>query len=300
MPILLPPEGGPCWFELASADPQRSADYHRELFGWQGHPVPGGAGPYWFLRSAKGTIGAMRGLAPGEPRGYWNIYFAVRDVDAALARAEALGGKRLFDPFEAPGFGRGAMLTDAVGAVVSLWQPEKPADAGDFVMYEDHAIGWVELAARDGDRARDFYRDLLGWSIAESTPSGFRYLDRSVADAAPEAREAARIRLERSHAALLLIAGEADGLWGAAEAAQRIADRLAAARHPRAVQVLRYPDAGHVVYIGRTLAADDPLLARFEGMGGTPEGTRAAINDAWPKSLRFLREQLAAEARPAG
>jgi dienelactone hydrolase len=120
--------------------------------------------------------------------------------------------------------------------------------------------------------------------------------DRSVAEAAPEAREAARIPLERSNAALLLIAGEADGLWGAAEAAQRIAYRLAASNHPRPVQVLRYPDAGHVVFIGRTLAADDPLLARFEGMGGTPEGTRAAINDAWPKSLAFLADQLGGTA----
>ena len=176
MPIHLPSNGAPCWFELASSDPQRSIDFHRELLGWQASPSPGGGGPYWFLRSVNGTVGALRGLAPGEPRGYWNVYFAVADVDAALARAEALGGKRLFDPFEAPGFGRGAMLTDAVGAVVSLWQPANPGDAGDFVMFEDHAIGWVELAARDGNRARDFYRELLGWDVEESAPGGFRYL----------------------------------------------------------------------------------------------------------------------------
>jgi predicted enzyme related to lactoylglutathione lyase len=69
------------------------------------------------------------------------------------------------------------MLVDPVGAVVSLWQPASPDDAGDFVMFEDHAIGWVELAARDGDRARDFYRELLGWSVDETRPSGFRYLE---------------------------------------------------------------------------------------------------------------------------
>jgi len=142
MPIHLPPNGAPCWFELATSDPQRSIDFHREVFGWQASPSPGGGGPYWFLRNANGTVGALRGLAPGEPRGYWNVYFAVADVDA----------------------------------VVSLWQPANPGDAGDFVMFEDHAIGWVELAARDGDRARDFYRDLLGWDIDESAPGGFRYL----------------------------------------------------------------------------------------------------------------------------
>ncbi len=181
MPIHLPPAGAPCWFELISTDPARSIDFHRELFGWQGVEGPsGGGGPYWFLRNANGTVGALRGLAPGEPRGYWGVYFGVVDLDAALAHAEALGGRRLFDPFNVPNFGRGAMLTDTVGTVISLWQPANPADAGDFVMFEDHAIGWVELAARDGDRARDFYRTLLGWQVTESKPSGFRYLEYAI------------------------------------------------------------------------------------------------------------------------
>jgi predicted enzyme related to lactoylglutathione lyase len=182
MPTHLSPTGAPCWFELVSADPARSIAFHRDLFGWQAVEAPsGGGGPYWFLRNANGTVGALRGLAPGEPRGYWNVYFAVTDVDAALAHAECLGGKRLFDPFHAPGFGRGAMLTDVVGSIHSLWQPENPADAGDFVMFEDHAIGWIELAATDGDRARDFYRTLHGWTITETRPSGFHYLEYAVA-----------------------------------------------------------------------------------------------------------------------
>lgn len=183
MPIHLPPNGAPCWFELASPDPQRSIAFHRDLFGWQAMPAPmDGGGPYWFLRNANGTVGALRGLAPGEPRGYWNVYFAVADVDAALAQAESHGGRRLFDPFDVPGFGRGAMLTDPVGAVTSLWRPANPGDAGDFVMFEDHAIGWVELAARDGDRARDFYRALLGWDVRESADSPFRYLEYGIGD----------------------------------------------------------------------------------------------------------------------
>jgi predicted enzyme related to lactoylglutathione lyase len=178
MPIHLSPAGTPCWFELVSPDPERSISFHRELFGWQAVPGPagGGGGAYWFLRNGNGTLGALRGLAPGEPRGYWNVYFGVADVDASLARAEAAGAKRLFDPFDAPGFGRGEMLTDPVGAVTSLWQAANPGDAGDFVMFEDHAIGWVELAACDGDSARDFYCALLGWDVSESTASGFRYL----------------------------------------------------------------------------------------------------------------------------
>lgn len=122
--------------------------------------------------------------------------------------------------------------------------------------------------------------------------------DRSVADAPAALREAARIPIERSDAAILLLAGEQDGLWGAVEASDRIAATLAAAGHSREVTVLRYADAGHVVFIGRTLAADDPVLERVLPMGGTREGVAAAINDAWPKTLDFLARNLG-RAAPA-
>lgn len=116
--------------------------------------------------------------------------------------------------------------------------------------------------------------------------------DASLAAATPEARRAARIPVERSDAALLLIAGEKDALWGAVEASRRIAATLAAADHPHAVEVLRYPEAGHVVYIGGTLDDGDRLLDRILPMGGTREGIRFAIDDAWPKSLAFLDRHL--------
>jgi predicted enzyme related to lactoylglutathione lyase len=36
MPRHAPPTGAPCWFELASTDPDASLAFHRDLFGWQG------------------------------------------------------------------------------------------------------------------------------------------------------------------------------------------------------------------------------------------------------------------------
>jgi dienelactone hydrolase len=124
--------------------------------------------------------------------------------------------------------------------------------------------------------------------------------DRSLADATPAALDAARIPVERSDAALLLIAGGADGLWGAVEASRRIAATLATAGHPHPVEVLEYPDAGHVVYLGGPIADDDPRLDQFLAMGGTRAGIVAAINDAWPRSLAFLARHLSpAQATPA-
>ena len=185
MPHHAPPTGAPCWFELASTDPDASLAFHRDLFGWQGAAQDmGEMGTYTFLRNGTGTIGALCGMPPGAETApsAWNVYFAVPDVDAAAALARDLGGQLLFDPFDVPGHGRGAMLADPTGAVFSLWQPASD-DAGDFTMFEDHAIGWVELASRDADAARTFYGRLLGWSFTTSAipiPGDGYYLEYAV------------------------------------------------------------------------------------------------------------------------
>jgi len=171
MPRHSPPFGAPCWFELASRDADASFAFHRGLFGWSSVDNDmGEMGVYRFLRNANGTLGALCGLPPGsdDRPSSWAVYFLVANVDASVAQARELGGQLLFDPFDVPGHGRGAVLTDPQGATFCLWQPAS-ADAGDFVMFEDHAIGWVELATRDAAGARDFYQTLLGWHCHSSS-----------------------------------------------------------------------------------------------------------------------------------
>jgi hypothetical protein len=181
MPRTTPPPGAPCWFELASTDPGASATFHDALFGWSRVDLDlGPMGTYSFLRNANGTVGALCSLPPGAPpRSNWNVYFGVADADAATARAKALGGHVVAEPFDVPDHGRMSMLLDPAGAPFCLWQP-RSADAGDFVMFEDHAIGWVELASRDAAGARDFYATLLGWvceTSKVSNPGGVEYTE---------------------------------------------------------------------------------------------------------------------------
>ncbi len=171
MPIVQPPSGSPCWFEFSSSDPARSLDFHSKLFGWTSRSEDmGQMGAYHFLSHQNGSVGALCGLPPGaqgQPSN-WGIYFAVANLDDSLAKAESLGGKRLGDPFDVPGHGRGAVLADPSGAVFSLWQSAH-ADAGTFTMFENHTVGWVELATHDVDAAKNFYKALFGWNY-KSTP----------------------------------------------------------------------------------------------------------------------------------
>ncbi|MFN7211536.1 MAG: hypothetical protein ACK5US_01155 [Lysobacteraceae bacterium] len=104
--------------------------------------------------------------AEGAPS-FWSAYFLVANVDASRAKAIALGATPFGEPFDVPGMGRGAVLADPGGAVFNLWQSDASA-GGDFAMFEDHSIGWVELATRDVDAAQRFYGELLGWIFRDS------------------------------------------------------------------------------------------------------------------------------------
>ena len=185
MPIHLPALGAPCWFELASTDPKRSIGFAQAVFGWsadeQGTPM----GAYAFMANATAAVGAICGLPPGAEGApsFWNAYVLVADCDASRSKAIALGATPFGEPFDVPGMGRGAMLADPGGAVFNLWQAD-PSAGGDLAMFEDHSIGWIELATRDVDAAQAFYGALLGWSFKDSSnaPPGTRYSEYAAGD----------------------------------------------------------------------------------------------------------------------
>ncbi|MDP1562698.1 MAG: VOC family protein [Pirellulaceae bacterium] len=164
--------GIPCWFELASTDPNKSSAFYQELFGWSRMEMDlGPMGTYSFLNNANGCIGAMCSMMPvqklqGMPS-TWGVYFAVANCDAATARAVELGANVFVPPMNVSEHGRMSVIADPTGAVCSLWQSTS-SGGGPFVMFEDHSIGWVELATRETAKAREFYSALLGWTYNES------------------------------------------------------------------------------------------------------------------------------------
>jgi uncharacterized protein len=180
--------GVPCWFELSSTDPEKSFAFYNGLFGWNRHDIDmGPMGTYSFLLNSNGCIGAFCGMqeeqkASGIPS-HWGVYFAVHDCDAATAQVGNLGGTVIMSPFDVGENGRMSIVRDPTNANFCLWQPK--GGGGNFVMFEDHAIGWVELATRDTTKAREFYAALLGWTYTESPipiPDSGNYIEISVGD----------------------------------------------------------------------------------------------------------------------
>jgi predicted enzyme related to lactoylglutathione lyase len=89
-------------FEIIGKDGAKLQSYYSELFGWKmdtNNPMSYGA----IAREDNLTldgIGIGGGVGPG-PEGYEGhvtFYVAVPDVEAALAKAESLGGTRLMGP----------------------------------------------------------------------------------------------------------------------------------------------------------------------------------------------------------
>ena len=116
-------------FEIIGKDGAKLQSYYSELFGWEihsdnpmnygvvqrdGNTNPDGAG-----------IGGGVGVGPEGYPGHVTFYIEVPDVEAALAKAESLGGSRVMGP-------------DKVMEQIEIGQFKDP---------EGHVVGVVKTAS---------------------------------------------------------------------------------------------------------------------------------------------------------
>lgn len=111
------------FFEVVSPDPERARKFYGELFDWQisADPEMGG---YGLVDTGAGEDAIGGGIGGSTEPGDTGvkIYIKVADLDAYLARAESLGGRKLVPPTDLPGeFGKFAIFTDPDGNQVGLW-----------------------------------------------------------------------------------------------------------------------------------------------------------------------------------
>lgn len=101
----------------------------------------------------------------------------------------------------------------------------------------------------------------------------------------------ARIPVENIHGPVMMISGQADGLWPSSRMAAEVEQRLKDHQFAYPVVSIAYPDAGHGAF-GIPVSPDAPGLARAAYLGGTIPGLVAARADGWPRVLAFLRTAL--------
>lgn len=118
--------GGFCWVDLAATDAGRARAFYAEAFGWASVEQPANGGRFVRLQADGRDVGSLYALRPAQVAqgvpSHWTPYIRVDDAERAAARACAAGGAVIVQPFVVDGVARIALIHDAVGALVGLWQ----------------------------------------------------------------------------------------------------------------------------------------------------------------------------------
>jgi predicted enzyme related to lactoylglutathione lyase len=111
-------------FEVVGKDPAKLHRYYGELFGWDidaNNPMSYGIVARDQNVNADGVgIGGGIGGGPEGYEGHVTFYVEVPDVEAALAKAESLGGTRMMGPDQPMEGLEIGLFTDPEGHVIGL------------------------------------------------------------------------------------------------------------------------------------------------------------------------------------
>jgi uncharacterized protein len=158
--------GTPCWVDLASADPDASAEFYGGLFGWQATPPNEEFGGYRQLHLREKPVAGLAPLMnPGQPQ-IWSTYFATNSADESFKRVDDAGGEIMFEASDVGDLGRMAIFSDIAGAPFGVWEPKQ--FAGAAIVNEPGTLSWNELATRHADDAKQFYPKVFGWNVEDT------------------------------------------------------------------------------------------------------------------------------------
>lgn len=116
-----------CWHELLSENHEAAFAFYSKLFGWKLRSEfdMGATGKYLLFGNEDRGFGGMFTRPKEVHASAWNYYVEVGDLDAAIERAKAKGGKICNGPMSVPGGARIAQLEDPEGAGFALHESPK-------------------------------------------------------------------------------------------------------------------------------------------------------------------------------
>lgn len=107
--------------EFSAKDREAAGRFYEELFGWKVEQMP--EMNYATFTAEGGPGGGFNPITDEFPAGTVNVYIYTDDIEASLAKAEALGGKTVVPKNEIPQTGWFGFFEDPTGNVVGLYTP---------------------------------------------------------------------------------------------------------------------------------------------------------------------------------
>jgi predicted enzyme related to lactoylglutathione lyase len=158
----MPPVFGSfCTSVLRTTDPDRAAAFYGPLIGWTVHATAPG---HNFLKYDGKTVASIHRVDVDHDE--WVPHVLVEDIETAVADAAQLGAT-LVDRHDIDSVASIATMRDLEGAEFGLWQAAP--HAGAEVTDARGSIWWIELMSRDPAMGRDFYGQLFGWTVRETS-----------------------------------------------------------------------------------------------------------------------------------
>jgi predicted enzyme related to lactoylglutathione lyase len=174
--------GTPSWVDLSSPDLDESARFYGALFGWEAAEVgdPEQTGGYRMFRLHGKDVAGLGPLQEGSGPPHWMTYVTVADAGETMEKVRGAGGQVLLEPMQVLDAGSMAVYRDTVGAVAAVWQPGR--SIGAQLVNDPGTLTSTELATREIEPAREFYREVFGWDGETGDAGGVTYTQWKLGD----------------------------------------------------------------------------------------------------------------------
>jgi predicted enzyme related to lactoylglutathione lyase len=170
------PHGFPIWYELMTPDPDNASRFYDAVLGWRVGPPMSEDLDYRLIDTGHGEVGGIMRMTPDMQAACvkpgWLFYIGVDDVDATVAKVEAVGGSVHRPPQTMGGVGRFAVVADPQGIPFYVMRGEVDELSHAWEANGLGKCGWNELTTPDQAGALAFYADVFGWSYPDRMAMG--------------------------------------------------------------------------------------------------------------------------------
>lgn len=150
------------WMDLASPDPEISADFYESVFGWTTTPYGEGSKKVWIFENEGVPVGLMADYSSKNNSGEWIGSISVPDVGSATEKAKSMGAAVLQNPVAVENLGDISFIEDAQGAHISFIKLTEGDPKAGLAIHNSF-LG-LELWSTNPQQSIDFYSGIVGYT----------------------------------------------------------------------------------------------------------------------------------------